>query len=431
MISKIKLYIRQAWQLIRQNKFFSLIYILGTAMAISMVMVVVAVYHIQTINMAPENHRDRMCYISELTYKSSDHRWNSCIGERFIKNVVERIKTAENIAITSEPEFQRYDNNFVHVTDGNKLKTILRSCNAQYWKIYDFSFIDGKPFSEEDFQSGIRKAVICRSLARQLFGTEQVSGHNIWINDIEYLVCGVVEDVSSTFTDTFSELWLPYTSTENFGKSYPETENSCGQMVINILLRDKKDLPTLKTELENLVNSYNNTLKEGKVQMPEIQQFGLTILGMGEKESLYLLGAILLLFLLVPALNLSGLNSSHIQDRLEEIGIRKAFGASHGSLFSQIVTENFILMLPGGLVGLLFSYLLIFLFKDIILASNFHLLLGDFGKEVKLTAGMLINWQIFVGAFFACLLLNLLSSLIPVWNAIHTQIIGALNKRNY
>ena len=65
-----------------------------------------------------------------------------------------------------------------------------------------------------------------------------------------------------------------------------------------------------------------------------------------------------MLFLLVPALNISGLNTSQIQDRMTEIGIRRAFGAPRGTLFKQIFVENLMLMLPGGLVGLFFSFVL-------------------------------------------------------------------------
>ena len=44
-------------------------------------------------------------------------------------------------------------------------------------------------------------------------------------------------------------------------------------------------------------------------------------------ETYIVLGVALFLFLLVPALNLSGLNASRMQDRVSELGVRKAFGA--------------------------------------------------------------------------------------------------------
>ncbi len=54
-----------------------------------------------------------------------------------------------------------------------------------------------------------------------------------------------------------------------------------------------------------------------------------------------------LFFLLVPVLNLSGLNSSRMEKRSSELGIRKAFGATRTVLIQQLVTENFLLTFFG------------------------------------------------------------------------------------
>ena len=73
-MSMYKIYIKQAWTLIRQERFFSSVYIVGTGLAISMVMALAVAYHIRTANIAPEVHRDRMCYLSNVTYKLNGDR---------------------------------------------------------------------------------------------------------------------------------------------------------------------------------------------------------------------------------------------------------------------------------------------------------------------------------------------------------------------
>ena len=54
------------------------------------------------------------------------------------------------------------------------------------------------------------------------------------------------------------------------------------------------------------------------------------------------------LFMLLPALNLVNLNVSRILERASEIGVRKAFGASSGTLVGQFLVENVALTLVGG-----------------------------------------------------------------------------------
>ena len=46
-----------------------------------------------------------------------------------------------------------------------------------------------------------------------------------------------------------------------------------------------------------------------------------------------------------------------VQQRISELGVRKAFGATRGVLIRQILNENLVLTLIGGAVGLVFSYL--------------------------------------------------------------------------
>ena len=76
---------------------------------------------------------------------------------------------------------------------------------------------------------------------------------------------------------------------------------------------------------------------------------------------------IVFLLLLVPAINLSGMNGTRMEHRLSEMGVRKAFGASRFKLVNQVLTENLLLTGLGGLAGLLLSYLVIFFTKNWIL----------------------------------------------------------------
>ena len=68
--------------------------------------------------------------------------------------------------------------------------------------------------------------------------------------------------------------------------------------------------------------------------------------------------------LLVPAINLSGMISSRMDDRLAEMGIRKAFGANRKQLLNQVLWENLRLTCIGGLMGLIVSWGLLVLGRN-------------------------------------------------------------------
>ena len=424
---RYSLYIKQAWQMMKHQRFFSAIYIIGTGLAISMVMVLAVVYHIRTANIAPEVNRNRTVYVDRVSYKSKDNKStnNFGCGTRFVKEVILSLRTPEDVAITAIPLVMNLnDALYMQAVGMEKVKQVdYLPCNAGFWRVYSFHFREGKPFTEEEVEAGIHRVVITNSLARELFGRSDVVGQEVLMNDVTYTVCGVVEDVSSAMKDCYAEAYFPYT-TSNMVKmtGMPgEMSASIGCLQANILLKDRGDMPELQAELNDAVKRYNATLVEGRIEVGDARANGFTLMGVDQNRTSLVVGLFLLLFLLVPALNISGLNASQIQERMEEIGIRKAFGAPSRTLFEQIFVENLALMLPGGLLGLGFSYGLVYLFRNLLLMN------GEISDNLFLSVGMLLNWQVFAYAFLVCLVLNLLSSLIPVWRAVKMNAIHALN----
>ena len=65
-------YFKQALNLIKQEKLFSSIYIIGTGLSITIVMVLSIVYYIRIANIYPETNRDRMLVVKCGVEKSPD-----------------------------------------------------------------------------------------------------------------------------------------------------------------------------------------------------------------------------------------------------------------------------------------------------------------------------------------------------------------------
>ena len=62
----IKVYLKQAWELLKQNKLFSMLYIVGTGLAIAMTMVMAMVYYVKIAPVYPEVNRLNTLYLSKL-----------------------------------------------------------------------------------------------------------------------------------------------------------------------------------------------------------------------------------------------------------------------------------------------------------------------------------------------------------------------------
>jgi len=121
------------------------------------------------------------------------------------------------------------------------------------------------------------------------------------------------------------------------------------------------------------------------------------------------------------------MNSTRMERRLGEMGVRKAFGASRSKHINQVLTENLLLTGLGGLAGLLLSYLIIFFTKNWVLdlGTSFGTVLPE-GTSIDFSRTMLFNLKIFVIVLLACLAMNILSALVPVYRSLRKNITDSL-----
>jgi putative ABC transport system permease protein len=81
-------------------------------------------------------------------------------------------------------------------------------------------------------------------------------------------------------------------------------------------------------------------------------------------------GIISIISLLVGGIGIMNIMLASITERIREIGIRKAIGASNGNVFIQIIVESVVIAVLGGIVGLLASYALVELLSFVAPTEN-------------------------------------------------------------
>ena len=407
----MKKIIQQAFFQLRNQPLLSVITILGTALAIALIMVILIVYQAKTADYAPEVNRSRSLYVKweRTVYDKKDP--NSAGHSRpslwLVKEIFYPLTTPEAVTATYEGGEVLVGS----VGSDEEMNTPLMLTDAAFWKVYQFRFLAGKPFTEADFQSGLKQAVIAKSVARRLFGgVENAIGKDILVNFATYTVCGVVDDVNRFCEFTWSEVYAPYTS--NAVANEAEAGQTSGNNVITILARSTDDFDAIRNEVARSVAQINTTLGDMELQL------------MGQPDNFRVQlnrGIMILIILLVPAINLSGLTNTRMRRRLEELGIRKAFGATRNELVWQVLNENLVLTVMGGLLGLALSYLFLWLMSDWLLQTVW-------GATATMNVSM-ISPLIFLVAFGFCLILNMFSAYVPAWRVAHTPIVDSLNEK--
>ena len=151
-------------------------------------------------------------------------------------------------------------------------------------------------------------------------------------------------------------------------------------------------------------------------------------LSMKAKE-LMLPALLMLLFLLLPAINLSGLVSNRMEARRAEMGIRKAFGGKRRTLLNEVIHENLVLTLLGGAVGWLLSWLFITAVSNTEVVHSMFRGLSQVGIEPSLDFRMFFTPTLFLAAFLCCAVLNLMAALLPAWHSLRKPIVESLNQK--
>lgn len=436
------IYIRQTWQLIKENRVLSGISIFGTALAMAMIIALVFVYEVQMTNSTPEINRDRTLYIKSARHIQNDNKvsYTSGLSLSLIKECFYPLTDIEAVS-----GFTGWADPVLVTTSDRRrmMKAPNMGTDAAFWKLFSFQFLTGEPFRPEEFESGLKRAVISERIARYCFGgAAEALGQTIKLNHREYTVCGVVENVSTLAVTAYSEVWVPYTSLE-LTDPKSEIDRSTGKFFCLILAKSDSDFKRIIVQVNQAMTRFNAGLVSGKVDLvgqPNTHLEQLTkkysYQEADVKGTIIKYGVILFILLLIPAINLSGLTISRMRQRTAEIGIRKAFGATRYDIMKQIVYENLVLTLIGGIVGIAAGYLLFSVGGRWFLGNKSYVMLGytealnvfDY-DTISYIFRSIINPLTLLYIFLFCLLLNLMSAMIPAWLTSRKTIINALNEQ--
>lgn len=426
----IRQYFTQAWAQLRAQPLMSAVTVAGTALAIFLIMLVVMVQQVQVAPFAPESRRDRFLHIRWMSI--TNREWgegqssNGPMSVRTARECFGSLETPEAVTVYGVATLSKP----VSLPGQAATAVDVRDTDDVFWRVFDFTFIYGKPFGRAELDAALPMAVITESVARLLFGRTDVAGEEFLLAHAPYKVCGVVKDVSTLADEAYAQVWVPYTT----GNAYTDTWNDghMGAMSCLILAKSRSDFPAIRRECERKRLAYNTVIGGQGWELfyrnrPYDQE--KHALGSGANEEPDLQRArtrryiIYLILLIVPAINLSGMTQSRLRQRMAEVGVRRAFGSTRLEVMGRLLAENLAVTLLAGLLGLLMSVAFAYLGSSQLFALGFSFTLA----RPTVDASILIHTSTFLWALFFCFVLNLLSTGIPAWRAARMDIVEAIN----
>jgi putative ABC transport system permease protein len=300
---------------------------------------------------------------------------------------------------------------------GTRVESTVRRADAEFWRILDFTFLEGGPFTDQDVANASSVAIISAATRDRFFGGPPAVGRTLEADNQRFRVIGVVDNVPSTRVVSSGDIYVPLTT----AKTDAYKKDMLGDFFGLLLAKSADGIPAIQSEFRSRLAG---------VEMPDkvyehfyapadtyFESFARRELGSSRDERSHperLWAAMVLaglLFLLLPTVNLVNLNVSRIMERASEIGVRKAFGASSRTLVGQFVVENLVLTLVGGAIGFVLSALVL----QAITASG-----------VLPHARLTINLRVFLYGMGLTVIFGLLSGVYPAWRMSRLHPVAAL-----
>jgi putative ABC transport system permease protein len=409
----LKNYFKIAIAVLKRRKFFTFISLFGISITLTILMVITAFFDHLVGPKYPDYKRDRSLYVNIIQQRHSQTQGSntSPASFYFLDTYVRTLKTPAKVAISSNfLPTNTYVNN-------KKLILPIKYTNADFWDVLEFEFKQGKPYDANQIARGEFVAVITEQTRKQYFGDDQnVVGKYIETDNVKYRVTGVVRDVPITRVNSHADIYVPYT----LPKSNYKSKSFQGSYAAIILANSKSDIPKIKDEFARMVARVGTDNPKQYDQLVcyadfYLESFTRPMFG-GQGNSglgfFYTVIAILtILFMLLPTINLVNINISRIMERSSEIGVRKAFGASSGKLVVQFIVENIFLTILGGIIGIVFSLILIYLINN-----SGWLPHADLSMNLKVLSVSLV----------LCVLFGFVSGVYPAWRMSRLQVVTAL-----
>lgn len=222
--------------------------------------------------------------------------------------------------------------------------------SPEFLSVRNFDVDRGRFFTQLDIRRNNQVAVIGADLAERLFGNVNAVGQQLRVKDVTFQVIGVMEPKGSNLGVDYDDAALvPITTMANriVGQTSPYG------IELTYLVAAAKNADSVKAaefQITNLLRLRHKINGEDDFTLRS-QQDALEIVGRVTGALTILLGAIASISLFVGGIGIMNIMLVSVTERTQEIGLRKAIGATQQDILLQFIIEAVILSAAGGILG--------------------------------------------------------------------------------
>lgn len=339
MIADIYYDLRYTVRTLLKRPGFTLIAVFTLALGIGACTAIFSVVDGVLLRSLPYPNAERIVQLREVASSSAQMSF----AEPNFLDLRERSRTLEAVA--------QYGGELATITGGiEPVRALTINVSGDFFRVFGTQPKVGRTFSPRESKPGGEPvAVISYGFwQRQFGGKSDLAGSSLKMMDKSFTVVGVMPPGFAFPQD--AEVWIPR---ELFP---PETSRSAHNWEVVALVRANTELTQARAEVSNIGKQLKQ--EHGKdmnaVDVALIPQLEYEV-GNVRRGLLIILVAVGFL-LAVACANVANLLLAQITARQQEFAVRSALGATRLRLARQFITENLLLALTAGALGILLSF---------------------------------------------------------------------------
>ena len=289
------------------------------------------------------------------------------------------------------------------IYNGKGVKGTFTGVTEDYFDIYNLELQKGHLFGDLHYESAKQVCIIGHNIKSRLFPTEDAIGKEIKCGDIWLTVVGVLESRGSggdqrsdlKLSDFNMNVYAPlqtvllrYNDRSVVTKSALESRKRNNSSSSKITNRNQLDKIVVQVEETQMLKSTAAILQKMLMRRHAgAQDFQITVPELLLKQeqktrSIFnlVLGAIASISLIVGGIGIMNIMLASVMERIREIGVRRAIGATQKDVVFQFLSEATLISVSGGLTGIFLGVViakLITQFTDIpTIISGFSILIS-------------------------------------------------------
>ena len=243
------------------------------------------------------------------------------------------------------PEISTYG----QIKFGNQnLNHRINGTTPNYPEVNNIDVAYGRMFSEGDVLAHRRMAVLGQEIPANLdMEPENMLGRVILINRVAFQVVGVLERVGAPWQNPDDDVFIPITTAEQRVIGNDKLDRLSAKVADGVPLETGMvDVErVLRREHKIRPGGQNDFMIMNRQQFVEAQQQSMSIFA-------YLLGGVASVSLLVGGIGVMNIMLVSVTERIREIGVRKALGATRYNILTQFLTEALTIGALGGILGI-------------------------------------------------------------------------------